>query len=75
MYNIKQRFELYKYSHPHLTRCWLAYLEQCDSLVVDSLVDSLVEQCEYVLCQLATGMVPDVSRADIIRLLLYKNTT
>jgi hypothetical protein len=66
MYNIKQRFELYKYSHPHLTRCWLAYLErepQC------------LEQCEYVLCQLATGRVPDVSRADIIRLLLYKNTT
>ena len=67
MYNIQQRFNLYKYSHPNLTQCWLSYLEK------NSFNDKMVEQSENALRQLAAG-VPDMSRADLMRVLIYSYT-
>jgi hypothetical protein len=64
-----QQFKLYCTSHPNLSNCWIAYLE----LKKRHYDDFIEQQCRTVLELLEQGY-PDLKEADIIRLLVYKQS-
>ena len=64
-----EQFNVYRYSHPNLSQCWLAYI----GLKKRHYNAHLEWQCNKVLDQLAKGH-PDLKEPDLIRLLLYKHS-
>ncbi len=69
MVDLIEKFNSYCISHPNLTECWLTYLE----LKKRHYSEPLVEQCEQVLTQMASGC-DDLKQEDIVRILLYKRS-
>jgi hypothetical protein len=66
--SIIERFKRYRSSHPNLSNCWLAYLE----LKKRHYSDLDIAQGHRVLDCIENGY-PDLSRNDMIRVLLYSN--
>jgi hypothetical protein len=64
-----EQFNMYRYSHPNLSQCWVAYLglkkRHCDA--------HLQGHCNKILELLAAGQA-DLKEPDLIRLLLYKHS-
>lgn len=75
MDSIIDQFKMYRFSHPNLSQCWIAYLElkkrHYDAGHHD---ENLSNHCFQVLDLLANGSA-DLPHDDIVRLLLYYNST
>jgi hypothetical protein len=67
---IMAQFESYRITHPNLIQCWLSYLglkkRHCEAHQVD------LEHCLHVLSKLSAGLMVDVDKDDLVRMMLYK---
>lgn len=74
MDSIIDQFKMYRFSHPNLSKCWLAYLELKKRHYDEGHYDeNLSNHCLQVLDLLANGYA-DLPNDDIVRLLLYYNS-
>jgi hypothetical protein len=64
-----EQFNLYRYSHPNLSTCWIAYL----GLKKRHYDENIRIKCVHVLGLLEDGCA-DLKKEDIVRLLLYKQS-
>jgi hypothetical protein len=66
------QFETYRITHPNLTQCWVSYLGlkkkhyEAHSYVLI--------QCKNVLSKLSGGLMADLDKDDLLRIILYKCT-
>ena len=64
-----EQFNLYRYSHPNLSNCWISYL----GLKKKHYDENIRIKCVHVLRLLEDGCA-DLKKDDIVRLLLYKQS-
>lgn len=70
------QFFLYAYSHPNLSKCWIDFLalkkRNYIGLSTPIPLEAICNQATNVLKQLQEGY-PDLSKNDIVRVLVYKH--
>ena len=71
METLIDQFKMYRYSHPNIANCWLAYLELKKRHYEEN--QNLAQQGLRVLDLLANGYA-DLPHDVIVRLLVYHNS-
>jgi hypothetical protein len=69
IYDIIHKFKYYQDTYPNLSNLWLSYI----NLKEKNYDDATIKQCYYVLNIMINMERGDLTRNDIISLLLYKN--